>query len=323
MKRIELDSVSVRFGDVQALDDVTTHLQSGEVLMLVGPNGAGKSTLLKVLLGLLDADTCTLRVDGQPVRVDKKFKSRLGYLPESVAFAESLTGRQVLGFFARARGVAKAQVDVVLARVGLAHAAKRAIRGYSRGMRQRLGLGIAILGDPDLLVLDEPTGGLDQEGLGVLWEVLGEVQQQGRMAILSSHDLTLLERRVDRICLLAGGKVRADASPVAMREMAALPVRVSFNFAGAMRDDISPFTAALDRAGLSTDVLPFTGGLTVCVRPSDLLRLLDVRGQFNGAVERVRVEEPGLDAVYEHLLENGSPAAAATSGRQASPPEVN
>ena len=166
-------------------------------------------------------------------------------------------------------------------------------------------------------------GGLDQEGLGVLWEVLAEVRQQGRMAILSSHDLTLLERRVDRICLLSKGKVLADASPPALREMAALPVRVSFNFAGAMLDDMSPFTAALDVAGLAADVLPLSGGITVRVPPSDLLRLLDVRGQFNGAVERVRVEEPGLDAVYEHLLEIGGGSASASSGPEGSPQEVN
>ncbi|MCO4761363.1 MAG: ABC transporter ATP-binding protein [Myxococcales bacterium] len=314
MKRIELQDVSVRFGDLQALDKVTTQLQSGEILMLVGPNGAGKSTLLKVLLGLIEADACTLKVDGQPARVDKKFKSHLGYLPESVAFSESLSGKQVMRFFARARGVAVSEVDAVLKRVGLAHAAKRAIRGYSRGMRQRLGLGIAILGDPDLLVLDEPTGGLDQEGLSVLWDVLENSRKRGRMVILSSHDLTLLEKRVDRICLLAEGRVLADDTPDVLRRQAALPVRVSFDFAGAMADDTSPFTHALSLAGLAADLTPRVGGLGVNVPPDQLLKLLDVRGQFNGAVQGVRVQEPGLDAVYDHLLATGgagSPAATA------------
>jgi len=310
MKQITLEDVSVRFGDVQALHRVSAQLRGGEVLMLVGPNGAGKSTLLKVLLGLIEADACTLRVDGELARVDKKFKSFLGYLPESVAFAESLSGRQVLGFFARARGVARGQVAAVLDRVGLAHAAKRAIRGYSRGMRQRLGLGIAILGDPALLVLDEPTGGLDQEGLTVLWSVLEEARASGRMVILSSHDLTLLEKRVDRICLLAGGRVLADASPAQLRQRAALPVRVSFNLAEPMCLNPAPFTAALNSAGLGGDVAFDRTGLAVRVPPGDLLRVLDVRSQFNGAVQGVRVQEPGLDAVYEHLLAQHSEGGA-------------
>ena len=302
MKRIDLEHVSVRFGEVQALSDVSTSISSGEVVMLAGPNGAGKSTLLKVVLGLLEVDDCVMRVDGEHTRPDRSFKKHLGYLPESVAFAESLTGQQVLRFFARARGVAPEQITTVLRRVGLTSAGHRAIRGYSHGMRQRLGLAIAILGDPALLILDEPTGGLDQEGLAVLWGVLAEWRAKGRFVLLSSHDLTLLERRVDRICLLCDGRLLVDASPSELRERAALPVRVSFDVGG----NTTAFADALAVAGYVEQRDPQNGGISVMVPPHGLLGVLDVRSQFNGTVRQVRVEEPGLDAVYECLLNRGT-----------------
>ena len=298
MRQVTLQNISVRFGSVQALSAVDASVGAGEVVMLAGPNGAGKSTLLRVVLGLLDVDTGSMQVDGVPAQPGPAFRRHLGYLPESVAFTESLTGRQVMRFFARVRGVGRAAVEASLSRVGLAAAGRRVIRGYSRGMRQRLGLAVATLGKPALLVLDEPTGGLDQEGLTVLWDVFTEWQTEGRMVLLSSHDLTLLERRVDRICLLSDGHLVADASPESLRMQAALPVRVSFDLGG----DPTGFSNALARIGLEARDAQNPGGVTVLVPPDELLQVLDLRGQFNGTVQRVRVEEPGLDAVYERLL---------------------
>src|SRR5690606_1751880 len=109
-------------------------------------------------------------------------------------------------------------------------AADRAVRGYSRGMRQRLGLGVALLSEPELLVLDEPTGGLDQEGLGVLWSVLDEWRAAGRTVVMSTHDVASVERRADEVVVLQAGRVRAHGSPDALRRSSALPVRVRMRF---------------------------------------------------------------------------------------------
>ena len=228
---VVVEDLQVRFGTVRALGGVSMDFRPGEVSVLAGPDGAGKSTLMSVLLGLIRPDGGRVRADGRTV-VDRghaatlAFRERLGYLPEAVAFSENLTGRQTLRFFAMARGVEKNRVDRVLERVGLGHAASRSVSGYSRGMRQRLGLGVAILATPDLLILDEPTGGLDQEGITVLWEVLREWRSAGRSVVLSTHELATIERRADRLFVLVDGQVRAIGTPDELRTQSGLPPTV-------------------------------------------------------------------------------------------------
>ncbi len=301
--KLSVEGISVRFGPVLALSGIDLEFPKGEVDVLAGPNGAGKSTLMAVMLGLVEPDTGRLLVDGEDLvragaRAHRRFRERLGYLPEAVAFAENLNGREVMRFFARARGVGRARVDEVLEQVGLKDAARRAVRGYSRGMRQRLGLGVAILHEPELLILDEPTGGLDQQGLTLLWQVLDEWRTSGRRVLLSTHDLALIERRADRVHVLSSGRLKASGTPDALRRLAGLAIRVRVamedmthaeSLAGALSQDLSvPVDLGDGEIGLSI--------------PSDsvfsVIRAMDARG-----VAGVRVEEPGLDAVYERLLE--------------------
>ncbi|MEZ4220007.1 MAG: ABC transporter ATP-binding protein [Polyangiaceae bacterium] len=300
MKALTLEHVSVRFGTVQALRDVSLSVKEGEIVMLVGPNGAGKSTLIRVLLGLVRPDSGRLVVDGKPRDVDNAFKAELGYLPEAVAFAENLSGRQVLSFFASARGTSRGRVDEVLQRVGLAHAARRAVRGYSRGMRQRLGLGLSILADPKLLILDEPTGGLDQEGLSVLWSVLTEWRERGRMVLLASHELTLMERRIDRMCVVHHGQAIADDTPGRIREQTPLPINVHVGVStanGAANEMRARLSASCPSAAIRTEA----DELVVAVAQGELKALLAVASAAEG-VSGLRVVEPGLDDVYEHLI---------------------
>jgi Cu-processing system ATP-binding protein len=224
---LQIEQVAVRFGMVRALGGVDLNLQAGQVHVLAGPNGSGKSTLMSVLLGLIRPNEGTVTLDGRRVCDPRHlsaswFRARLGYLPEAPAFSETLSGRQVMRFFASARGLSRARVEAALERVGLPHAASRPVGGYSRGMRQRLALGCAILHTPDVLVLDEPTGGLDQQGLAVLWEVLAEWKAAGRIVLLSSHELALIERRVDQVAVLVDGRVVAAGTPAQLREQSSL-----------------------------------------------------------------------------------------------------
>ncbi len=293
-----LEQLSVTFGRVHALRDVTVRVRRGEALMLIGPNGAGKSTLIRILLGLVRPDQGAIAIDGSRVTVDREFKSRLGYLPEAVAFSDNLTGLQVLRFFARARGIDKKRIGEVLERVGLSAAAKRRVGGYSRGMKQRLGLAVAIISEPELLVLDEPTGGLDQEGLAVLFDVLEEWRAAGRLVLLATHDLTLLERRVDRVCILESGRRVALDTPAALRRRAALTLRVTFSLSA----DGTALEREIADSG-ETIVARGPGRLVVEVEPARLMALMDVRGRHKEVVSALRVEEPGMDEVYEHFLE--------------------
>ncbi|CAM2069399.1 ABC transporter ATP-binding protein [Sulfidibacter corallicola] len=301
METIELDHLTVDYRAVRALDDVGFPIEKGGITMLAGPNGAGKSTVIRVLLGLVRPARGRLVVDGKPAGVTNAWKERLGYLPEAVAFAENLSGRQVLAFFARARGVPKQRIEVVLDRIGLSEAATRKVRGYSRGMRQRLGLGIAILADPEFLILDEPTGGLDQEGLTVLWDILREWREKDRFVLLSSHDLTLMEQRVSRICLLKQGQLCALGTPEELRFMTRLPIRVKFQL-DAASEEAPIFVDDVHNWGQVICLDHRDNHLSVEIEPDDLLSLMDIRNRNAAAVKRIRVEEPGLDLVYDSLL---------------------
>jgi len=302
VKSVGLEGVSVRFGKIAALSDVSVATDAGQVMMLAGPNGAGKSTLMRVLLGLVRPASGHLVVDGEPARVDRHFKTSLGYLPEAVAFSDNLSGRQVLRFFAHARGVKRARVEACLTRVGLLSAAGRNVRGYSRGMRQRLGVAVAILTEPSLLVLDEPTGGLDQEGLDVLWSVLAEWQAEERLVIMATHDLTLVERRVDQVCVLDAGRRLALDSPAGLRRTVGLPLVVTFEVAHDRVDEVVERIERWGRAEYDSK----DGLVRVSVSGEDLLALMDLRANLPGAVHSLRVEEPGMDQVYEALLERGA-----------------
>ncbi len=301
--KLSVDGISVRFGAVLALSGIDLDFPPGEVAVLAGPNGAGKSTLMAVVLGLVEPDTGRLLVDGEDLvaagaRAHRRFRERIGYLPEAVAFAENLSGLEVMRFFARARGVGKARVHEVLEKVGLKEAARRAVRGYSRGMRQRLGLGIAILHEPELLILDEPTGGLDQQGLSTLWAVLDEWRSAGRRVLLSTHDLALIERRADRVHVISAGRLKASGTPDDLRRLAGLTIRVRVamddmkhaeTLAGSLSQDLAvPVDLGEDEIGLS---IPSSSVFAV------------IRAMDSAGVAGVRVEEPGLDAVYERLLE--------------------
>lgn len=295
--------VAVRFGRLDALAGLDLALSAGEVTLLAGPNGAGKSTLIRVLLGLVRPDRGQVVVDGAPVRVDSALKARLGYLPEAVAFSDALTGREVMAFFARARGVAKARIAQTLDRVGLSHAADRVVRDYSRGMRQRLGLGVAILASPEILVLDEPSGGLDQDGLVLLWSVLDEWRAARRVVLLASHEIALLESRVDRVCLLSAGRRVAHGTPAELRKRAALPLRVHLELAS---------EASAERDVLAASIGDLAGALVVRDRAAELeleipstglIPLLQLGARHGAVLRDLRVKEPPFDEVYRRLLE--------------------
>lgn len=300
MKRLELHDISVRFGRLAALERLDLALEAGKVMLLAGPNGAGKSTLIRVLLGLVTPARGGLRVDGRETRVERSFKTQIGYLPESVAFADALTGREVLGFFADARGVPRAQIAVALERVGLTDAADRAVRGYSRGMRQRLGLAVAILHAPALLVLDEPTGGLDQDGLSILWSILEEWRSARRLVLMASHEIALLETRVDEVCLLSGGRAVALGTPHDLRGRVPLPLRVRL----ALEPTASaPLLSRLERDWKDALRAVRDDEVEVVVPRASLLSLLELHRDHPGAIRDLRVVEPPFDEVYRSLLE--------------------
>jgi ABC-2 type transport system ATP-binding protein len=233
---IAVDGVSKTYGRfgrrVQALAGVTLHVARGETLGLIGPNGAGKTTLLTCLLGFLRPDSGTIAVGGLAPD-DLAVRARTGYLPERLGFDRELPGRAFLAHHWRLAGgdPARAGVEIERAadRVGLEREAlSRRLRGYSRGMLQRIGLAQALLRDPDLLFLDEPASGTDPRGVALVRERILEARARGATIVLNSHQLTEVERVCDRIVFIDGGRLTksetlSGASPTRRRGLVRVP----------------------------------------------------------------------------------------------------
>ena len=225
---IETTGLTRRFGRLTALEGVTCAVRPGESVALVGPNGAGKSTLIKICLGLLKPSAGEARILGADPQAGgfADAKRRIGFLPEQVQFHGALSGRQTLRFYAALKGGGGPTIDELLDRVQLVDAADRAVSTYSKGMRQRLGLAQALLGEPHLLLLDEPMSGLDPEARANFFKILDGEKARGAAIVLSSHILTELEARTDRVAILARGRLKAIGSVSSLRADLGLGARI-------------------------------------------------------------------------------------------------
>lgn len=222
---LTVDGLTIRFGAVTAVDGVSLSVAPGERVALLGHNGAGKSTLFKAVLGFLKPAAGHLSIAGAAPGSDAARRA-VSYLPEQVVFPKVLTGAEVLTHFARLKGVAPKAALPLLETVGIADAAGRAVGTYSKGMRQRLGLAQALIGKPLLLLLDEPTSGLDPVSRREFYDVLEASARAGTAVLLSSHSLSEIENRIDRIAILARGRLRAEGSLADLSRRAGLPIRI-------------------------------------------------------------------------------------------------
>ncbi|MBN1674745.1 MAG: ABC transporter ATP-binding protein [Kiritimatiellae bacterium] len=204
-----------RHGPVKALDGLTLAVQPQHVVGFLGPNGAGKTTTIHTLLGFVEASAGTARILGTDVR-HSIARRRIGYLPELPDFYKFLTGRELLFMAGRLFGLdritLKSRVAALLESVDIASAADRRIGTYSRGMLQRIGIAQALVNDPDLLIFDEPTGGLDPLGRMAVRELIGRLREQGKTVFFSSHELSEVELVCDRIAIVAHGRLVAEGA---------------------------------------------------------------------------------------------------------------
>ncbi len=214
MTAIVFDCVSKSFQlglkRATVLHELSLTVQAGEIFGFLGPNGAGKSTSIKLLLDFIRPNSGQIKVDGRTVGKDP-FQDRIGYLPEIPCFYENLKGMELLRFAGRAHGMARDRTEDrgrnVLERLNLGHAGDQRVKTYSKGMRQRLGLAIALVHDPDIYVLDEPMSGLDPMGRHLVTDVILELKAKGKTVFFSSHILSDIERMCDRIGILNKGRL--------------------------------------------------------------------------------------------------------------------
>ena len=214
---IKIEGISKEFKEgigsrkVKALEDLTLDIHKGEVFGFLGPNGAGKSTAIKILINLISPDTGHASIMGKDV-MDKDTRRHCGYLPENPYFYDYLTAEELLWFGGKASGlssnVIKERTNELLNKVNLQAARKRQLRTYSKGMVQRAGIALALIHDPDVVILDEPMSGLDPIGRKMVGDIMMELKAQGKTIFFSSHILTDIERFCDRVGIIVSGKLR-------------------------------------------------------------------------------------------------------------------
>ncbi|MBY6277372.1 ABC transporter ATP-binding protein [Symbiobacterium thermophilum] len=235
---IETRGLVKRYGEFTAVDGLDLEVQAGEVFGLLGPNGAGKTTTILMLLGLTEPTEGWIRVLGHdPVRDPIAVKRVTGYLPDNVGFYDDMTGRQNLMYTAELNGIprreAAAEIDRLLTRVGLAHAADTRVGAYSRGMRQRLGVADVLLKRPRVVIMDEPTLGLDPEGARAFLELIRQLADEGMTVMLSSHLLYQVQEVCDRVAIFVKGQMIAcgRVDELADQALAGEPLRLELELA--------------------------------------------------------------------------------------------
>jgi ABC-2 type transport system ATP-binding protein len=298
MAAIEVSDLTKTYGDVRALQGVTIRVGTGEIYGLLGRNGAGKSTLVKILLSIVRKTGGSARLLDRDVP-HAASRRQVGYLPEDHRFPEYHTGVSALDFYGALSEMPRAdrrrRIPELLERMGLADARDRKIRGYSKGMKQRLGLAQAILHDPDVILLDEPTDGVDVVGRMQIRDLLLELKSRGKTIFLNSHLLSEVERLCDRVGILEGGKL--------VREGTVAELTKTQNLYAIKTE--GPVDAALEALRkLAPDVRRTAEGVELSLPdPKNLDRAIDLLRSAGVGVRGVTEKRFSLEEVFREAIQ--------------------
>ncbi|GIW25206.1 ABC transporter ATP-binding protein [Meiothermus sp.] len=307
---IETQGLTKRYGKVVAVEGLDLRIGAGEVYGLLGPNGSGKTTTILMLLGLTEPSAGTVRVLGlDPAREPLSLKRQVGYLPDSVGFYAEMTAWENLAYIARLNGLPKAQAQArmerVLARMGLAEVAHRPVSAYSRGMRQRLGLAEVLLKEPKVVVLDEPTLGLDPEAAQGFLQMIQGLKAEGITVLLSSHLLHQVQAICDRVGLFHQGKLVLEGR---VEELAQRVLGGAYR----IRLEASPTPGLVERL----QALPEVRRVQAEAQELRLEATQDIRPQVarealeaGAALLSLTLEQPSLDEVYARYFQEVRHAA--------------
>lgn len=304
---LNVEALSKSYGQTRALREVTFQVTSGQVFGFLGPNGAGKTTAMNIIAGLIEFDSGTVTIDGMDLRRNRSgLRGVVGYLPESPAFYGYMTAREYLLFIGDVSGLTpaanRARADELLDTVGLAEAGRRRIGGYSRGMKQRLGMAAAIYNRPRLLLLDEPTSALDPQGRLDVITLVAQMRDAGMTVFLSTHILADVERVCDSVAIIKDGVVVAADSMARLRERYIQPV-VDVVFDRVLESVPAEVANAphVDRAALDGD------RLSVFMRDLSLGKreLLHALAGLDAGVASYSVRQPSLEDIFVRLVNSG------------------
>jgi ABC-2 type transport system ATP-binding protein len=293
-----------RFGELEAVRGVSFEIVEGETYGLLGPNGAGKTTTISIACGLLEADAGEVLVAGQRLTTHSVgAKAAIGYVPQELAIYPDLSARENLRFFARLYGLstkeANARVDEVLSVVGLADRAREPTKNFSGGMQRRLNIGIGLLHRPRLLVLDEPTVGVDPQSRNAILESVEQLSGEGMAVLYTTHYMEEAERLCDRVGIIDLGELKAEGTRAELVALVGEHDRVRLGGVG----DLDAAAAACRQLAAVHAASVEDGGVQLIVEQARTLlpELLRTVAEAGFAVDAVEVDEPDLEAVFLHL----------------------
>ena len=301
---LRCDGLRKSFGDLVAVDGVSFAIARGETYGLLGPNGAGKTTIISMVAGVLDADGGTALVDGIPMDPSARdAKACIGYVPQDVAVYPDLTGRENLRFFASLyrldRRLARDRVAEVLDTVGLADRADQQVKKYSGGMKRRLNIAVGLIHRPRLLILDEPTVGVDPQSRNSILESIERLSTEGMSVLYTTHYMEEAERLCDRVGIVDVGHLIAEGPPRGLTSELGDSEHISLTVDG----DLASTVAAIELLPVATRVTGEQGTIDVLVRHADsaLPEVMRAATATRASIRSVTVQEPDLEAVFLHL----------------------
>jgi len=293
-----------RFGERTAVDGVSFHIARGETYGLLGPNGAGKTTSISMICGLLERDGGEVSVAGQPVDIDAvEAKSAIGYVPQDLAIYPDLSARENLRFFGRLQRLSGAQlderVDAVLELIGLAERADEKTEAYSGGMKRRLNIGIGLLHQPQLLVLDEPTVGVDPQSRNAILEAVDELRRGGMSILYTTHYMEEAERLCDRIGIIDEGHILAEGTRRELVDLVGQMDRVTLSATGTLPEAAEALRgiARVEDVTIADSTIEVTAEGARTLLPE----IISTASGAGATVRSVEVTEPDLEAVFLHL----------------------
>jgi ABC-2 type transport system ATP-binding protein len=301
---LEVEGLSKRFGDLTAVDGVSLHIDEGETYGLLGPNGAGKSTTISMIAGLLEPSGGTIRIGGDVMTtVSTRLRSRIGLVPQDLAIYPDLTGRENLRFFARLYGLDRAdttrRIDEVLEVIGLTDRADDRADEFSGGMKRRLNIGIGLLHRPALLILDEPTVGVDPQSRNAILDSVEHLATEGMAVVYTTHYMEEAERLCDRIGIIDHGTLMAEGTRRELVRSIGEQDRINIAATGPLDRAI----AALDHLdGVSEASITDTGFTILTADATKVIAIAIEAADVHGLhVSSVEITQPDLEAVFLHL----------------------
>lgn len=297
---IEVSGLRKEFSHVAAVNNVSFTVQKGEIFGFLGPNGAGKTTTIKAMLDLIHADTGTITINGIDVRTHgKEAKKFVGYMPEKVAFYDNLTAVQNLRFYAEIKQASREECIHLIEEMGLGDTGKKRVGKFSKGMTQRLGMARAILGNPPILILDEPSGGLDPRGVVLIRDKILEMKKKGTTIFISSHILSEIQEICDRVGIINKGILVAQDSVEGLSKKLNLKPEITVTV-----DSMSPAIEEAIRSLPGVEIVKIKGNtLEIVCDGAMKAKVIVAISTAGGNIQNLQTREPSLEEVFMRYTE--------------------